>query len=406
MTSVNQKADVIIVGGGIVGSATAFFLRQRGLSVILLEQFKVGQQASGVNFGNVRRQGRFLPQLPLANRSREIWGRIPELTGSDVEFMKVGHVRFIWEESELEAIESYARGAREYGLKLEIIGKNALSDRFPFIGPEAVAASYSAEDGHANPRLAAPAFARAAKRDGATVLEHCTVVHIHASDPGFTVETSLGRFASTQLLLSGGAWASRLSAELEEPVPLLPAGPQMAVTEPLPYFIQPVVGVSTRKSEEELYLRQIPRGNVIFGGIRRASINFGKDWAKYQPDVITAQLRQLVRLVPALRHANIIRTWSGIESYFPDDLPVMGPSSRHGGLFYAFGFSGHGFQTGPGVGDVMAELIATRETSIAIDHYSIKRFLSPSAELAPKNFGPQTRKPAVEGSRARHRDAF
>lgn len=113
-----------------------------------------------------------------------------------------------------------------------------------------------------------------------------------------------------------------------------------------------------------------------------------------------------MRLVPALRHANIIRTWSGIESYFPDDLPVMGPSSRHGGLFYAFGFSGHGFQTGPGVGDVMAELIATRETSIAIDHYSIKRFLSPSAELAPKNFGPQTRKPAVEGSRARHRDAF
>ncbi len=376
MNSPPQSADVIVVGGGIVGCATAFFLRQRGLSVILLEQHQVGQQASGVNFGNVRRQGRFLPQLPLANRSREIWGRIQELTGSDVEFMKVGHVRFVWDEAQLEVIETYAKGALEYDFKLEIVGKNALRERFPFVGPEAIGASYSPEDGHANPRLAAPAFARAARRDGATVLEHCSVEKIHRNGSGFTVETSLGQFTSTQLVVSGGAWAGKLAAELGEPVPLVPAGPQMAVTEPLPYFIGPVVGVSTRKFEEELYLRQIPRGNVIFGGIQRAPVTLGKDWAKYQPDVIGAQLKQLMRLVPALRHANIIRSWSGIESYLPDELPVMGPSSRHDGLYYAFGFCGHGFQTGPGVGDMMAELIATGETSIAIEPYSIRRFLT------------------------------
>ena len=87
------QADVIVVGGGIMGAATAFFLRRRGVKVVLLERGLVGQQASGVNFGNVRRQGRFLPQLPLANRSRAIWGQLNELLGEDAEFIATGHVR-------------------------------------------------------------------------------------------------------------------------------------------------------------------------------------------------------------------------------------------------------------------------------------------------------------------------
>lgn len=380
MAEAAKRADVIIVGGGIVGCATAFFLRQRGLSVVLLEQFLVGQQASGVNFGNVRRQGRFLPQLPLANRSREIWGRIPELTGFDVEFMKVGHVRFIWEESQLEVIETYARNAAEYGLKLEIIGKTALSERFPFVGKEAIAGSYSAEDGHANPRLAAPAFARAAAAKGAQILERCEVKTIESVTDGFVVDSARGTFSSAQLLLCGGAWAGSLASAMGECVPLIPAGPQMAVTEPLPYFIEPVVGVSTKRADESLYLRQIPRGNVIFGGIRRMPVELGKDWAKFQPGLFKSQFEQLVRLVPSLRHANVIRSWSGIESYLPDDLPIIGPSSRHPGLFYAFGFSGHGFQTGPGVGDVMAELIATGSADIELKHYNVTRFMSVGTE--------------------------
>jgi sarcosine oxidase subunit beta len=82
----DTTADVIIVGGGLMGASAAFFLRQRGRSVILLERGLIGQQASGVNFGNVRRQGRYLFQLPLANRAREIWGKLPQLVGEDCEF--------------------------------------------------------------------------------------------------------------------------------------------------------------------------------------------------------------------------------------------------------------------------------------------------------------------------------
>lgn len=370
----NRQADVLVIGGGFMGAATAFFLRQRGRSVILLERFLVGQQASGTNFGNVRRQGRYLRQLPLANRSRAIWSRISELTGSDVEFMPVGHVRFAWREEQIAVMEDYARNAREFGLELELIGKTALRERFPFAGNEAVAGSFSPFDGHANPRLAAPAFARAARRDGATILENCEVLSVGKNGEDFEAQTTLGTFRAPCLLIAGGAWAGALSAGFGEPVPMTPGGPQMGVTEPAPFFIPPVVGVSTKIPEEVMYLRQIRRGNVIFGGVRRRSAALDERRAKYDPESVLPQFAQLIRIVPALRHLRIIRTWSGVEGYMGDELPVMGASGEVSGLYYAFGFSGHGFQLGPGVGDVMAELIDTGSTTTPIDDFSIRRF--------------------------------
>ena len=132
----SQAADVVIVGGGLMGAATAFFLRRRGRSVILLERDLIGQHASGTNFGNVRRQGRFLPQLPLANRSRAIWGRLPELLGEDAEFLPSGHLRVCFRAEEVGALEAHARDVRDYGLALEILSGNALRGRFPFLSSE------------------------------------------------------------------------------------------------------------------------------------------------------------------------------------------------------------------------------------------------------------------------------
>ena len=243
------RSDVIVIGGGIMGAATAFFLRQRGLSVTLIERGLIGQQASGTNFGNVRRQGRYLRQLPLANRSRQIWGKLDELLGEDVEFLATGHIRVTYNDETIANFEDYAREARHYGLDLEIISGNALRDRFPFIGPEVRAGSYSPRDGHANPRLVAPAFGRAAKRAGAAVLENTEIVVVEKDGGEFRVEAADGRvFRAPQLMISAGAWANRLATQFGEPVPLVAHGPQMAVTEPLPYAIQPVLGVCDRHS--------------------------------------------------------------------------------------------------------------------------------------------------------------
>ena len=376
------QADVVVIGGGLMGTAAAFFLRRRGRSVILLERGLVGQQASGVNFGNVRRQGRFLPQLPLANRSREIWGKLKELLGEDAEFLATGHIRVCYDPSQIGVIEAYAQRARDYGLDLELLSANALKARFGFFGPQAIAGSYSPNDGHANPRLAAPAFARAAARAGVEVFENTDIVSIAKQGDDFQATAADGRmFKAPIALVTAGAWGGVLSRQFEEPVPIAVHGPQMAVTEPLPYGIEPVIGVSSAIPAEVVYLRQVERGNVVFGGGARGPAFADIRRAYAVPGNLANQVRQIRRLVPALANMRVIRTWSGIESYLPDDIPVMGPSARTSGLYYAFGFCGHGFQLGPGVGDVMAELIDRGSTTTPIEPFHIKRFAAEAARL-------------------------
>lgn len=377
MSAQSLRADVVIVGGGLMGASTAFFLRRRGVSVVLLERGLIGQQASGVNFGNVRRQGRYLPQLPLAHRSRDIWGRLPELIGHDAEFIATGHVRVVYGEAQMAAVEKYARDAKAWGLDLQILGRAELLKRFPFFGPEVIAGSYSPNDGHANPRLAAPAFGRAAKRDGAQVIENCEVRHVEKSGADFRVSTASGLTVTAPIaLICSGAWGGAMSAAFGEPVPIVAKGPTMAVTEPMPYGIVPVVGVSTQIEHEGVYFRQVKRGNIVFGGGRRNPAYLDERRANVNPNFTLAQLHELRRIAPALGRLNVIRTWSGVEGYMDDDIPIMGPSAKVSGLYYAFGFCGHGFQLGPGVGDVMAELIATGATTTPIEPFHIRRFES------------------------------
>ena len=373
------QTDVIVVGGGIMGAATAFFLRKRGLSVALLERDLVGQKASGTNFGNVRRQGRFLPQMPLSHRARAIWGRMPELIGEDAEFIPTGGLRVAMRQDDVGRIEQYARDAREWGLELELISANALRARFPFLSPEAVMGSLSPEDGHANPRLAAPAFGRAARREGALVHENTKVLSIAKGAEDFSVETTAGLFRAPLLQVSAGAWGRAMAAGFGEDVPLVPRGPQMGVTEPLPYRIEPVLALSSVVPIEGVYLRQVKRGNIVFGGGARTEVSLEEGFAHVDPLNTLNQLPQLRRLLPAIAPLSVIRTWSGVEGYMPDDIPIMGPSGKVSGLFYAFGFCGHGFQLGPGVGETMAQLIATGEPGVPIEPFSITRFAGAKA---------------------------
>ncbi len=200
-------------------------------------------------------------------------------------------------------------------------------------------------------------------------------------DGQFHVTTTDGRqFQAAQLLITAGAWGQKLSAQFGEPVPLDTHGPQMAVTEPVPYALPTVIGVYTKIPEEVIYFRQIPRGNIVIGGGYRSKPDMLNRRAYVEPRSILNQISQMRRLLPGVGSLNIIRVWSGIEGYLPDSLPVMGASGKVDGLFYAFGFCGHGFQLGPGVGDVMAELLTTGSTSTPIAPFSITRFALSAAQ--------------------------
>ena len=367
--------DVIVLGGGLMGTASAYFLARRGARVTLIERNRIGTGATVASFGNIRRTGRHLSQLPLAHRSLKLWCEADKMLGRDVEFRATGHIRLIFDEVSLTDMRTYAEAARPWGLKLEELGQSEIRARFPGLGPDAIAASFSPNDGSGNPRLITPAFAEAARRLGAEIVEAAEVETIEHTSSGFLVATSKGTFAAECLLNTAGAWGARIAAQFGEEVPLDARGPQMGVTEPLPHRILPVVGIWTRDKDHGAYLRQVERGNIVFGGAtERVPVNLDPGHAAADPMRLPLQLRAVARLLPAIAQVAVIRTWSGCEGYMRDMLPVMGRSATTPGLFHAFGFSGHGFQLGPGVGDAMAELITTDRCETPLDDFRIDRF--------------------------------
>lgn len=367
------QAETIIIGGGLIGVWTAYFLAKRGRSVIVLEKGSVGAQSSGVNFGNLRLQGRHPDQYPLSLRSQDLWERLPELIGDDCEYDQTGHLYCAFNAAEAEKLANYAAVSRANGITIEDLDRAALAKRFPYIGSKVIAATYSPRDAVANPRLATPATARAARALGATIIENCRVTRIEPSHHGFAIATDDGRiFTGTHVVNSAGAWAADLARLFGETVPAFAAGPPQFVTEPLPYFIGP----SLQTIDGSVIARQIPRGNVILAGYPRTASDPIANRAPVPPHKTVAGMAALASVVPALASASVIRVWSGIEAYLPDMIPIIGPSEMTPGLWHAFGFCGHGYQIGPGVGLCLSEWICDGATSTPLQTFTIGRFRS------------------------------
>ncbi len=364
--------EVVVIGGGIMGASTALFLRRRGIQVVVLERDLCGSRSSGVNFGGVRRQGRSLAMLPLSQRSHQHWGRLSELIGTEAEYERSGHFKIARSEADMESLVRYAEKTRDCGLDLQLLDGAELHKRFPIGGAKVVGGSFCPDDGQANPRLLSPAFATAAARAGAQVFEHTPVLEVAHNGQRFVVRTPEMEIRANVVVNAAGAWAGQFAEQCGEPVPMRIRPPAMGVTEPLPFFLHWSLGVEGGG----IYCRQVRRGNVVFGG--GPGLVLDDTRARNRHTTVWAQLPQLVELLPQLKNAQLIRTWSGNEGALPDHEPIISESSRQAGLYHAFGFAGGGFQLGPGVGDVMAELIAQGRSSTPIDAFRIDRFTDPA----------------------------
>jgi sarcosine oxidase, subunit beta len=365
-------AEVAIIGGGLMGSSAALALRRQQCSVVLLEQGWCGAAASGVNYGGVRRQGRAPIQLPLAQRAHAIWQRLPEVIGSDGEYLISGHLKLARSEADMATLEAYRELARPFGLQLELLGREAVHNRYPWLGKEVAGASLCADDGHANPRLVAAAFALAAKRQGAQIREGSAVDSATFDGTYFTLRTSNGLEVQSRFLLNcAGAWGADIAARFGEPVPEQAIYPNMCVTEPLPHLMAVNLGIVGGG----FYARQVERGNFVIGGGRGRGSDRLAPAATRPTSAATLHAMGLIcDIIPALRHALVIRSWTGVEGAMPDDQPVIGPSRTTPGLLHAFGFSGAGFQLGPAVGEVLADLVLHGKTATPIAPFGIQRF--------------------------------
>lgn len=357
----------IIVGAGPAGCRAAATLAAAGLAPIVLDE----APHSGGQIYRHAPTGFTRPYRALygfdASKARRLHATFDGIKGS----IDYRPDTLVWDLKQ-GALHCLSAGRSEELSYRDVILAPGARDRIiPFPGWTA-GGSLCAADGAANPRLVAPAFARAARAAGADIREHTPVTTIERDSTRFRLRAAGGIEVSAATLVNvAGAWGHEIAARFGESVPEDVVAPNMCVTEPVPYFMVPNFGVCGGG----VYVRQTPRGNVIFGGGRGIA---ERERLRAYPLALASldSCRQMIALVPRLRHAQIIRTWTGIEGVMPDVLPVIGPSRTTPGLFHAFGFSGHGFQLGPAMGAVLTELILDGASSTPIDAFDIGRFAS------------------------------
>jgi sarcosine oxidase subunit beta len=367
----STSADVAIIGGGLMGCFSAYFLRRRGRSVVVIEKGSACAAASGVNFGNLRLQGRAPQEFPLSLRSQAIWEDLAPLTGEDCGIAPCGHLYLGFTASDEPKLEQVARDARAAGLDVELLDGPCVRRRWPVLSGAAIGASWSKRDAVAEPAIASPAVVRLTQRAGARLLEHTKVIAVERMGLGFALRTDLGHTVTCgQVVNAAGAWAGDIARQFGEPVPMFAAGPPLFTITPE----NPYTGPSLHAVDGTLLLRPGRNGEAVAGSFPRVRADVATGTAIVPGDRVERGLARLAEVVPGLGRVRAGRAWSGVEGYLPDMLPVIGWSRAMPGLLHAFGFSGHGFQLAPGVGAVVADLIVDGASQTPIESFSIERF--------------------------------
>ena len=366
-----RTADVIVIGGGIHGCSTALHLAMRGLRPLVVEKDYAGRHASGVNAGGVRQLARHLAEVPLSVASMELWERIDDLLGDDCAFESHGQVLVAENEAELDQFRARVTDLRLRGYTHEeLIDRAELKRLVPAVSDACPGGIVSRRDGAADPFRTTQAFRRKAVALGATVLEGVSITGLQRRAGIWHLSSSAGPFEAPVVVNAAGAWADRIAASLGEPVPLEVMALMLMITNRVPRFIAPVVILRGRK----LSFKQFANGTVLIGGGHLATPDQDRnetvlDWRK-----LAESARTVSELFSVMRGASIVRAWAGIEARTSDELPILGPSARHEGLYHQFGFSAHGFQLGPGAGAVMAELIVNGGSQTRVGELAIERF--------------------------------
>jgi sarcosine oxidase, subunit beta len=368
---VANESDVLIIGGGLHGSSSAFHIARRGVGVTVLEADYVGRHASGVNAGGVRTLGRPLPEIPLALMSRDIWHNIVDTIGDDCGFVASGQLKIAETEAELDECRERVALLEAHGFTHEkIIDRETVLELEPALTPHVTGGIWVERDGYALPFRTTTAFRLAAERHGAVFHEGTPVTRIEQKGERWFAHTPSGVFSATKLVVTAGAWAGELSEQVGEPVPVHPEGLMLMVTHRAAPFCRATLGATGRP----LSFKQFDNGTVVIGGkligIADLSGRHGEvDFAR-----LVKSANTVVDLFPHLRNLGINRAWAGVEAFTDDSLPVISPSRRASNLTYSFGYCGSGFQLGPGCGKLVSELVLDGVASLPLDAFAIDRF--------------------------------
>lgn len=363
--------DVIIIGAGIQGCATAFNLARRKCQVLLLEKKTAGRQASGVNAGGVRRLFRAPEEIPLSLAAMELWHRIETLVDHDCGFRSTGQVKIAESSADLRILEARAKQVRSLGYTHEeLVDAGEMRRLVPAAAPLCVGALVSRRDGYAEPYWTTMAFCAAAVRRGAELIEHSPVNAIERRNHAWHVRCGPATYKAPVVVNCSGAWGDRIAAMVGDRVPLTAEAPTMMVTGRVSHFIDPVVGLTGRK----LSFKQMPNGTVVIGGGHRSLLDMSTERTKIDFSKLKISAQTVTEVFPLMKNVPVVRCWAGIEGIMPDQIPVIGPSVSVPDFYHAFGFSAHGFQLGPIIGQILAELILDGRSEFPLDPFRVNRF--------------------------------
>lgn len=371
-------ADVIIVGAGIVGNAAAYYLAKRNVSVIVLEASdSIGFGGSSRNGGGVRQSGRDPRELPYAIYGiQNLWPTLSEELGVNVEYHQGGNLRLGLNEDHMKILNNFAKKAQNCGLDVQMIDGKEVREICPYLSEQIVGASWCPTDGHANPMKATLAFYKRAREMGVTFITGEPVIAIKkVKGKARKVITANGNtYEGGHIILAAGYESRAIAQSVEVDIPMSRFYEECLVTEMQPKMFDIMLGVATA----EVYGHQCEHGSFVFGsgtGMER-TYEFDNMRNKCRSLNASANSRVIMKYVPCLKDAKVVRVWGGWMDMTLDGVPVIDTIDEVPGLIIAAGMNGHGFGTGPVVGLMLSQMVLGEKTVCDISALRYDRFKS------------------------------
>ena len=421
-----EKADVVVIGAGVIGICTAWTLRQRGLSVLVCDKGVVAGEQSSRNWGWVRSTGRDPDEVPISMLATDLWEQFQQELGDGIGFRRESVMAVTDNEKELAELESWLEVAKQYGLDTRAIGADEAQTLTRAPDKRWLGGIASASDGRAEPFTAVPTIAAALRQQGGLIREHCAVRSIETEGGKVSaVATEHGVVKTNAVVCAAGGWSSLFLSNLGIKFPQLVVRGTVARTKPVDEFFGGAAGygdIFVRRRNDGGYTvasgfceHHIGANSFRFlfkfvpsmGSASDMTVRLGADptqqgfpakrWSGNEvspfetcrvndPATSAKALRKmrknLQKNIPQLADVEFEETWAGMIDATPDVVPVMDEIASCPGLYLATGFSGHGFGIGPAAGQVMADLVTGQDTGFDLSRFRFSRF-SDGSKMRP-----------------------
>jgi sarcosine oxidase subunit beta len=366
-----DSASVVIVGGGVIGTSAAFHLAEAGVDVVLLERAELGSGSTSRAAGGVRAQFSDALNIQIAKRSLEAFAAFGRRPGWEIDLKRSGYLFVLSREADVAEFEASVALQNRYGVPSRMLGADEARRLCPLLaGDDILAASFSAEDGHATPEAVVQGYAVAARALGAHLRVGCEVTGIATDQDEITgVQTSHGPVATNVVICAAGAWSRACGEMAGVALPVTPVRRQILFTEPMD-GLPPELPFTIDFASSFYFHREGPgllMGMSHAGERPGFALETTDDWV---PDLLEVAARR----APRIAETGIKGGWAGLYEVTPDHNAIIGESRRVSRFLYATGFSGHGFLQGPAVGEMLRDLVMGRRPFVDIAPLSVERF--------------------------------